>query len=172
MKNTLISRILLATIVAFCIIGRAHAEIFQFGLSEHPNEPLSSAFGTIEYQPGALTLNITYSVTSPVHEIIFYEGIGWIFTFASGNPSLPSVDTITLTRKSSIINQGFLNSLENGLSSLAISTDKYPYAAAPEIYGFISPTPVPEPSVLTLLIVTSMIFFAMHNSQPRISGAR
>jgi hypothetical protein len=148
MRNPQWQNLMLGITLMACLSLRAQSSIFRFDLNHRPEEPGSFAYGTLAYQFQALKLDINYSVSSPIHEIVFVSGTGLGFTFASGLPSLPAAGTYSSTRYGSYIDQSVIDNLQLGLSSLYITTVKHPDG---EMTGSV----VPEPTVLVLVVLGS-----------------
>jgi hypothetical protein len=100
---------------------RAQPFTFSFTLDQHiAGPPESFGYGTIAYQPGALTLDLTYSVSAPVQEIVFWTGRGLLFDFYWGTPPEPSATgTFVTTRSGAFVNQSLLDALQAGSAGLA-----------------------------------------------------
>ncbi len=142
------------------LLVHAHGSggIFPFYLdgahAEHPTPSGGWAYGTLTYRPGSCSLSITYGVSSPVHEIsaMFFNqnGSSMDFGFNSGPGYLPSSGVYTFSRSGPFIDLSVLEAIHAGRATLSLYTDEYPWGHNGEIGGTI----IPEPSVLSLCLVT------------------
>lgn len=168
LKDRVIAQFLAIVTILFACGAHAQSFVFPFYLDgPHAAIPTTSsgfAQGTLTYSPGALAVNISYSVSSPVHELIFAVPIapntGLVFTYFT-DANLPPIGVTSATRGlSPLFEQDILNGLLAGRATLDMSTENFTYS---EIGGVVM---VPEPSVVTLLALgIPGIFLAWRRSR-------
>ena len=125
-----------------CLAAMGQSVEFPFNFVG-PIGTSSFARGAFVYLPGSLTLNMTYQLSSPPHEINVVVDYGngnggLVFSFHySYLPSLPAAGSVTRTRTATFINEAMLDAFQHGRVSMSISTDDHPYSGLGEIVGYV-----------------------------------